>query len=84
MFDQKTEGKVSLVRPSGGLEDNIKIDVKYEFGVLTEFVCFKIWTGGGLCEGSKQRLGLQIRRANCLTRKWTVSFSRRTLVLAVT
>lgn len=48
MFCQKTEGKISLVRPSRRLEDNIKMDVTYELGVLTEFVWFRIENSGGL------------------------------------
>jgi len=46
MFNQKTEGKISLV--SRRLRDNIKMDVKYELGVLTEFVWFRIGDSGGL------------------------------------
>jgi hypothetical protein len=40
--------KISLVRPSCRLEDNIKMDVKYGLGVLTEFVWFRIGSSGGL------------------------------------
>jgi len=32
MFNQKTEGKISLVRPSRRLEVNINMDVKCEIG----------------------------------------------------
>jgi hypothetical protein len=48
MFYQKTEGKMSPVRPSCRLEDHVKMDVKYELGVLTEFVWFRIGNSGGL------------------------------------
>ena len=47
MFDQKNEGKISLVRLSRWL-DFIMMDVKYELGVLTEFVWFRIGNSGGL------------------------------------